>query len=160
MIAWLASGMTITRVVYPLATARSLGAFVEAGVGWRFERRLAASAFAGYASFDDHAYLGSLDVVHHFYELGGRLAVNLYGIDLGAEIGVELDDATAFFDVPAHRDTLPLVGIDARVPVVRLGRLQVMFAASVQAARNPNTSSDLSLYGDVFAARLGIGLQL
>lgn len=159
-IGFVSTGLAAERVAYPLATARGLGVFVEAAAGWRFARRWAASGFAGYAGFEDRGYLGSYDVVHHFYELGGRLGMMVDGIELGAKLGVELDDAAAFFDVPAHRDALPLAGIDARIGVVPIGPLQITFAASVEAAWNPRSSSDLSLYGDVYAVRLAVGCQL
>lgn len=159
-IAAVTAGVAASIVAYNVRPATSLGPTVEAELGWQLRRRFSIGAFGGFSSFHDDAYLGSYDVRHRFYDVGARVRYHVGGFRLGAGAGVELDDAMAFADVPAHRDPLLLFSVDALYPVARVDRFEVVVRGVVSFASSALASSDLSMYGNVISARLGIGFAL
>ena len=56
------------------------------------------SARRSYTGFHDEAYLGGYDVRHSLFDVGAHVG----STSVGAGAGVEIDDATAFADVPGY----------------------------------------------------------
>ena len=114
------------------------------------------SARRGYTGFHDEAYLGGYDVRHSLFDVGAHVG----SASVGAGAGVEIDDATAFADVPGYVNPLVLVTVDVKYEVERIERFGVVVEGSVSYATTLQTSTDVSMYGDAFCARLAIGLSL
>ncbi len=157
----LVTGIAATRVTYPLDVASSFGPYVQLEGGWHFVRRISIGAFAAYTGFDDGSYLGHYDVRHRIYDVGARIRVHVGDGTVGVGLGVEIDNALAFADVPATSTPNLLIAIDARLPIMHVGRFELIVDAIVSySAASETPTADVSIYGDVLSARLAIGLRL
>ncbi len=146
-------------VAYYVRPASSVGAFVDVDAAWRIDRRYSVGLFAGVEAFHDGSYLGMYDVHHQFYSLGARGWVHFGDLRVGPGIGALVDHAAAFADVPATTAPDLLVEIAASYDLAHAGPFMFSVGGHFMYARaTANDPNDLSAYGDVLSARLGVGV--
>jgi hypothetical protein len=155
----LVAGVAASTIAYQVRPATGYGPALELAADWHRWRRFSLSLSAGYVGFDDGSYLGSYDVRHHFADLGARVALELGRASVGAGVGVQLDDAIAFADIPGHHDLEPAFELVASYEIDRTRSLAVILLGGLTFVTSSPMASDLSYSGDVATARLAIGIR-
>ena len=157
-------GLAGAVIQYQVRPSDAFAPVIEGAAAWHFTRAYWVGGFASAIWYDDATYLGQLNTRHRFYDVGARFGIALGDAELGAGIGLELDDGDAFGPsndpVPARWNELALFDIHAAYRVGHIaGAAMVAGGELTYASLGKQSDVDLSLYGNIASARLTLGVR-